>query len=1257
MTNKSKTPSATLLVYPTAVALRQAQRRALEREAFFDGRGHITLSSLLRDCAAVALKNRKLRPISDLDRELAIVEAVNKFRGKKPSPLKEGVHALAPAALEETLSQLIESVAPLADRANEFLALLAADRATPKNPELAALYASFTEACQSLGVADEATLNAAILTLLRGDRTQWPPILRQATTITFLAVRWVAPFQESVIHALGTQLGRDRVIVRHILADYEQDWWGESLLTDTGRLLFGDAQTMAGECEFQSESTRSAIEHLTSLREGYAMQDRALAEQARTRVGFSCSVGTYGEIEDLARRIAWEIHDRPDPVRPEDICLVSRNLGAASDAIMDVFARFNIPYYFRRGIPILAIPIIKTVLDLARFSATRERDTFCALLQSPWIDWSPTLANPAQLADDLLRSGVEPVLDTPDRISRRLATYVLKQRGFTERADADAYATTAIQALHLALGSPTAKSFDAGLSDLATRCAYLKIGVAQDIEPGDELTCRAQLLNTKAWETVSEMFTTLRRHKLVSEDNGLSISWADIVDLLNRALENLTLSATPPDESGVWILNPFDVAGLNFKVVLVAGLNAGAFPKSPTQSPLFPDTELLAFRERLQKKGPLPVAALAASRARNSQENLLFLTTLAASRERMVFSYAGHDETGQELTPSVFYSTLWRLVGWPAWSSLPATPPDPYDDWRLSTGAVHLNTHWSRHHEKSKTRTSNTEHSTLNVEPKKSKAPNDPLLHVESSMFNVQCSNLISSFKRRPFPGESYLGTIPLALCRADDERRQRLAEKGELRTSNIQHSTFNVETRNTMTSDRSPFDVESSMFNVQCSISSRLAEHISHGIQVERKRQAFFARQNAETPEAPVDLSREPGHEYAGVLDPALWNTLRPTPAEAIQDFSPTQLECLVACPYQYYLQYVLKVKAIEPNELEPSTMDFGTAIHTIMCEGFRMLQGHPPNRSIPKLAPLAETYHRLFAPVWAVRDPHGDWHLQETEGRPSNDALPLVNFPPDEKAILAFFDALTEAMLDWATSGNALWMLGAPEQLNVQRLRIGRAVRNLVRTALNPDALPEGSGLENCRRYPALLEHTFNTARTEAAPSVEITDPADPHHRFRLHGKIDRVDFVFDPDRRLCAAIIVDYKGSGKATLKTGDLAEGISTATDCQLPAYALAAAQALQKSPIPLLMHYLSYTLSPSDMVKQCKKQWIGLDGSPGEVCDLVAAFTTSAFAALSRYERGDFAVAPKACEFCTLNACCRHAASLLSTEAAESEGDS
>lgn len=1242
----SPIPHSSLTVHPTTVALRQFQRRQLEKTAFFDSRGHITFSALLRECAAAALtapinhSSLPLRPPSDLDRELAIVEAVAAFRTTKAG--RNGIlSALAPTALEETLAQLIDTISPLADHATDFLVLLARDTRTPKNPELAALYAAYARVCQSLGVADDATLNAAILALLDGPRHTWPRALREATSITFSAIRWVAPFQESVIQALASRLGDNNVTVHHILTDYEQDWWGGALLGNAGRLLFGDAESVSGDCASHSNATRSAIEGLLSLREGYAMQDRALAAQARDCVAFSCSVGTYGEIEDLARRIAWELQDRPDPLRPEDICLVTRNLGAASDAIINVFSRFGIPYYFRRGVPVLSVPIIKSLINLARLSATRERDLFCALLQSPWMNWNPTPAsplshqpstsnhsfNPAQLADDILRSGVEPVMDDPDRIARRLAFYVRSLPRHPARETADAYASQAIQAFRTALGKPAIQSVEAGLSDLLARCNTFRLPSAterarldsQQTSHDDPALQDAGLLNAKAWETAADTLETLRRHALVNRNDGLPATWDEIVDLLNRALQNLTVSATPPDESGVWILNPYDIAGLRFKLVLVAGLNAGAFPKSPAPSPLFPDAELLSFREKLlstprsapHSPSALPMAALAASRARNSQENLLFLTTLAAARERLVFSYAAHDENGQELTPSVFFSTLWRLVGWPALDPLPADPPDPYDRWRLTHGIPHLLSHWQQ--------------STPAAEP----------------------------FKRRPFAGESYLGTIPLPLCRADDEHRQRIAHSPSP-TSATGHPSPDT---------RHP---------------SPLPLHISRAIGIERQRQAFFARQNqaaGESPAAAAELASTPGHEFAGVLNPALWSSIRPHASTDIPDFSPTQLERLVACPYQYYLTYILRAEPIEPNELEPRPEDFGTAIHEIMFMGFRMLQGCLPDNAPPNVAALARTHKRLCVPAWAIRDANQGWRLQESPDRPSHEAIPLVAVSPASLPdVLALFDRLAETMLDWATRGNALWRLGAPEQLNLQRQRIRHAVRNLVRASFDDDSLPEDiPGLGQARRHPALLEHVFDSRReTRHGPSIELSDPANPGRRLRLHGKIDRVDLVFDEDRRLRAAVIVDYKGRSKASLTSADVAAGIATASDCQLPAYTLAAAHALglpvphhpssvphHPPPVSLLLHYLSYTQSYADMLKQCRNQCIGMEGfnvtseKLAAILDihpsLPEAFTASVFAALNRFERGDFAVAPAACDYCDFKGCCRHAASLLAPE--------
>jgi hypothetical protein len=356
--------------------------------------------------------------------------------------------------------------------------------------------------------------------------------------------------------------------------------------------------------------------------------------------------------------------------------------------------------------------------------------------------------------------------------------------------------------------------------------------------------------------------------------------------------------------------------------------------------------------------------------------------------------------------------------------------------------------------------------------------------------------------------------------------------------------------------------------------------------------------------------------------------------------------------------------MEPIEPNDLEPRNQDFGSAIHAIMHTGFRLLQGLPPDMAAPGLAHLAKVHHALMSPAWAVPDSQGTWHLQETTWRPSDDALPLVHFPADERPVVAFFDGLSNVLLDWATRGNALWVLGAPEQLNVQRLRISRAVRGLVRTAIAPDAVPEDTGLEVGRRYPALLEYRFNSNLRDAAASLELTDPAAPGHRLRIHGTIDRVDFVFDSERTLQAAIVVDYKGAGKIKTKTTTLAAGILSGEDCQLPAYALAASAALRRSgishataPIPILMQYLSYSQSLSDMVKQSSQHWVGLDGSPGEAADLAAAFTTLAFDAVNRYERGDFAVAPHACDYCEFKACCRHAASLLASDDGDNGGDS
>ena len=513
--------------------------------------------------------------------------------------------------------------------------------------------------------------------------------------------------------------------------------------------------------------------------------------------------------------------------------------------------------------------------------------------------------------------------------------------------------------------------------------------------------------------------------------------------------------------------------------------------------------------------------------------------------------------------------------------------------------------------------------------------------HTVSQRSKNKTGSAIEPHKRRPFPGESFLGTIPLGLCRANDERWQRLAYQPDDSLTTLSGTLHQPHPE-------------------------ALAIHVAHSIQVEHDRQTFFTRQ-AQTELGETHNTANPGGAYAGILSPELWAKIKPT-QNGPMDFSPTQLEQLVACPYKYYLQNIAGVKPIERNELEASPRDFGTAIHFIMQVGFRLLQGFSNTDPIPGLNEVTTTYANLMSPDWAILDPKGVWHLQEGPARPSAEALPLVSLKPSAKdQTLAFFDALSEVILKWATSGNAKWMLGAPEQLTIQCLRIRRTIRNLVRTTLEPtalpDAFPDTAEDRAFRRFPCLLEFGFNSLSKKAdAPSVEMTDPSNPCHAVRLHGKIDRVDLVFDAKKILSAIIVVDYKGKSKGTLTPATLAANIALAQDCQLPVYALAAHARLAppvSSAIPIIMQYLSYSLPAETMIKDCQKRWLALDGQPleeqefteiiGKSLSLMDAFTTSTFAALAKYERGEFAVAPIECKFCAFAGCCRHYASQLSPD--------
>ena len=1194
-----------LVVYPTSLALRQLQRRVLEQSGFFDARGHTTFAALLGDCAAAAQRAGllgKLRPASDLDDEILLMEAARRFLAR-PAKARGPLAALSAQAAEDTLHQLNAFLAPLADRAADAVAALA--RGDAKNRALAVLYEDFLAAAHAAGVATEAEVNAAILQLLRKKQAFWPAALREAGEIHFTGVRWITPMLEAISGALAKQLGGERVRIEHILEQHEQEWWGEKFLTGSCQLLFG-AESAAEDAACHAPQTWGVV---TGLREAYAMRDPNLAAEARAHLGFSCSAGLYGEVEDLARRIVWELEQPRAKLRPENIALVVPNVGRYSDAIEDVFRRFQLPYYFRRGRTAPSAPVVQTVLRVLEVRACRDRDAFCALLESPWMKWeamvdgewdmvnenaqksdststinhppSPILHSPSSVADAIRRAGIEPELPEAKVLGARVKNFMLGKRMPAEQAQAAG--DFAAQALQLVSGPTVSGKLDV----LCTQfLAELRgpLGVEKQIRgylqlSEDGLTRPAALFNSRAFAALLDQLQALAHQK-----SKETLSWGDLLVLLRRVLRNVTVAAGTADEAGVWILNPHDVAGLKFRLVLVAGLNAGVFPGLPSPSPVFSDSELKQLREAL---AGLPQTALAPSLARRSQDHLLFLTTLAAAAERLVFSYQSRDEEGEELEASICFATAWRLAGWPSWDKMPTTPPDAYDRWRLDVAPQIFGDFWQNALE----------------------GKNTP------------------AWQRKPFHGESFLATLPPALCRATDEARQQAAR------------SLSSNGRSPVPTGRSP---------------DAVSELVARSLMMEAERARLFTQSALQGGGLAAAAG---GAKFVGGIAPEMWKQIRP-PQRTFPDFSATELETLATCPYKFYLQRLLRLEPLQMNEMEATPLALGSLVHRVMHHAFLLLRGDAPPADAPAaLGAFRRRFADLCRPAFAVQDKAGSWRIAA-----SGPGRPVVQLQPDKTEHYAeFIAAVADAELEAEEQALAGMMLGAIEQRGVVRTNLVAGCSNLLRLSLQP-AEYDKSALPPLRRYPTLLEFAFGSKEGCEKSAVTFAHPDDPVKRLLVHGKLDRVDLLADEDGIVRAMLVVDYKGVSKSGLKPEALAEEIVAARNCQLPVYGLVA-QATFGDKLPLVLQYQPYRGDFSNIIKDVAKNWITLDGDPLDtdtLAELIGAprtplmvtFARRIFQCLEILESGAFVAQPQECGHCDFRGCCRYTAPALESEAEE-----
>jgi len=191
-----------LIVFPTELSLRRYQQERALEEGWVDASGHTTFARLRKLCLPYAkLKGKQLGTVRELLLRKQVVE-VARGHFVDGGPLGE----LSEAALANVLQKLIAELASLPEETARIVDWMLSRSDKHKLYQLGMLFSVWRATLQQEGFVDQLDVNSAILKLLKGNRENWPPLLRDAKRLTFRSVRWFNPFEESCVAALNQKM-------------------------------------------------------------------------------------------------------------------------------------------------------------------------------------------------------------------------------------------------------------------------------------------------------------------------------------------------------------------------------------------------------------------------------------------------------------------------------------------------------------------------------------------------------------------------------------------------------------------------------------------------------------------------------------------------------------------------------------------------------------------------------------------------------------------------------------------------------------------------------------------------------------------------------------------------------------------------------------------------------------------------------------------------------------------------------------------
>lgn len=656
-----------IVLLPSALALARERERLLEQApgGVLFGETLFTFERLFHRLA------QDLDPggpiLTPLGREMIAAEILSKGRFDAIWP---GSHA--GPGLRRRLLELLDHLKELGLSPEDMTEAARRMGAEQTFQKVAGFYQVYEAALKERGRTDRAGQRQRVLAALQDGRR--PAVLQGVDEVLVQDFAFLTPYQAALTQALTRVVDRVEVRLDVPAAMLRPEAGsGEGPFEEIFRLVREISVPAGGSNPpvFSSGLDNKeppaplafALSHLFS-----PVPPAQPAPDPQGRIEILAAPGRYHEVEAIGRRIS-RLLDQGLP--PERIAVAFPDLSLYGQMVEDVFRRFHLPLFFRRGAPLAIQGPVRALLALMNLAGSHwEQAQVLDLLASPYVE-----AGLGLNVDEVRRLSQEAGV-TDERGGGGWHENLLRlARSKPKEDEAVQKLRAGLDGLRRLLGplarAQTWSSFKQNAAEILS-ALRLREGV---------LGGERRFLERDA-PALEGLLASLEELEEAAEAAGLAdrrLPPEELARGLRQALEDRNVGERTQAGSGIMVLKIYDLHGLTVDVLFLGGLNEGEFPSPAADGALLADSDCRTLNQAVGR------SVLSTTTAAYRREELLFYHCLALVKTRLVLSYTRLDEEGRISVPSPLLDEVLRL--WPADSikeEKPAPRPLPPLDQALS---------------------------------------------------------------------------------------------------------------------------------------------------------------------------------------------------------------------------------------------------------------------------------------------------------------------------------------------------------------------------------------------------------------------------------------------------------------------------------------------------------------------------------------------------------------------------------------------